>query len=133
MTEYRFLRGAEPYKRRFADDDEPLEAVGVTRGPAGALALRALRHLPAFPTWARSRVPAAFAWGTGAAPKWGPPWNVGSVEVSRGPGGVTRQARITWETGSYDLTLTAPEGFADETEDASAFLCAALAAGAAHR
>jgi CelD/BcsL family acetyltransferase involved in cellulose biosynthesis len=73
MTEYRFLRGAEAYKRRFADNDEPLEAVAVTRGPTGAVALRGLRHLPVFPSWARSRVPAALAWGTGAAPKWGPP------------------------------------------------------------
>jgi CelD/BcsL family acetyltransferase involved in cellulose biosynthesis len=73
MTEYRFLRGAEEYKRRFADDDERLEAVGVTRGLAGAVALRALRHLPFLPSWGRSRVPSAFAWGTGAAPKWGAP------------------------------------------------------------
>lgn len=32
VEEYRFLRGGEPYKRRFADDDRPLVTV-VTGGP----------------------------------------------------------------------------------------------------
>jgi len=33
--EYRFLRGGEPYKRRFADSERPVETVVVCRGPAG--------------------------------------------------------------------------------------------------
>ena len=71
--EYRFLRGSEPYKYRFADEDHPLEAVAVTRSPAGRAAVRGLRDFPRFPAWARRRVPAPFAWGTGASPRWGRP------------------------------------------------------------
>jgi hypothetical protein len=51
---------------------------------------------------------------------------VGPVEVSRDPDGITRQAQITWEGGSYDLMLTVPAEWADEGDDASSFLCAAL-------
>ena len=47
MREYRFLRGGEPFKRRFADADPGLETVVVTRGVrgwlAGAAAAAALR------------------------------------------------------------------------------------------
>jgi CelD/BcsL family acetyltransferase involved in cellulose biosynthesis len=47
MREYRFLRGGEPFKCRFADADHGLETVVVTRGArgrlAGAVAAGALR------------------------------------------------------------------------------------------
>jgi len=39
--EYRFLRGDESYKYRFADEDPGLVTVGVARGPVGAVALTA--------------------------------------------------------------------------------------------
>jgi CelD/BcsL family acetyltransferase involved in cellulose biosynthesis len=38
MREYRFLRGGEPFKSRFADADPGLETVVVTRGARGRLA-----------------------------------------------------------------------------------------------
>jgi CelD/BcsL family acetyltransferase involved in cellulose biosynthesis len=38
MREYRFLRGGEPFKSRFADVDPGLETVVVTRGARGRLA-----------------------------------------------------------------------------------------------
>jgi CelD/BcsL family acetyltransferase involved in cellulose biosynthesis len=38
MREYRFLRGGEPFKSRFADVDPGLETVVVTRGVRGRLA-----------------------------------------------------------------------------------------------
>jgi CelD/BcsL family acetyltransferase involved in cellulose biosynthesis len=41
--EYRFLRGDEPYKYRFANADPGLETVAVARGAAGRAALAALR------------------------------------------------------------------------------------------
>src|ERR671924_323808 len=46
MEEYRFLRGDEPYKYRFADSDPGLVTVGWARGLRGrsALALRQLRR-----------------------------------------------------------------------------------------
>lgn len=40
-TEYRFLRGAEPFKYRFADDDPGLETIGLARQPVAALTLAA--------------------------------------------------------------------------------------------
>jgi CelD/BcsL family acetyltransferase involved in cellulose biosynthesis len=39
VREYRFLRGDEPYKYRFATEDQGLETRGLTRGPAGRAAL----------------------------------------------------------------------------------------------
>jgi len=41
--EYRFLRGAEPYKYRFATSDPGLESIVVARGALGRAALGALR------------------------------------------------------------------------------------------
>ncbi len=38
IREYRFLRGDETYKRRFADSDEGLETVAVARGVRGKIA-----------------------------------------------------------------------------------------------
>ena len=37
-TEYRFGRGAEPFKYRFTDDDPGLETLLLSRGPSGRLA-----------------------------------------------------------------------------------------------
>ncbi len=42
-AEYRFLRGDEPYKYRFADSDPGLESIVVARGAAGRAALAAIR------------------------------------------------------------------------------------------
>ncbi len=39
-SEYRFLRGGEPYKRRFADYDPGLDTFVVGRGPAARAAIR---------------------------------------------------------------------------------------------
>jgi CelD/BcsL family acetyltransferase involved in cellulose biosynthesis len=39
MEEYRFLRGGEPYKFRFADSDAGLETIAVSSGMAGRLAV----------------------------------------------------------------------------------------------
>jgi CelD/BcsL family acetyltransferase involved in cellulose biosynthesis len=36
MREYRFLRGDEPYKYRFADHDPGLETFAMSHGPRGA-------------------------------------------------------------------------------------------------
>jgi CelD/BcsL family acetyltransferase involved in cellulose biosynthesis len=40
MQEYRFLRGGEEYKYRFADSDPGLETIALTRGRLGRLAVR---------------------------------------------------------------------------------------------
>jgi CelD/BcsL family acetyltransferase involved in cellulose biosynthesis len=50
VHEFAFLRGHEPYKYRFANDDRGLDSVCVTRGFAAAAALtfiQALRSSPA--------------------------------------------------------------------------------------
>jgi CelD/BcsL family acetyltransferase involved in cellulose biosynthesis len=70
-TEYRFLRGDEAYKRRFADHDDGLQSVGVAANSRGGALLTALARLPQLPRWAVRRVPAPFAWGTGGSPIWG--------------------------------------------------------------
>jgi CelD/BcsL family acetyltransferase involved in cellulose biosynthesis len=41
QEEFRFLRGDEPYKYQFTDDDPGLETVGVARGALGSAALLA--------------------------------------------------------------------------------------------
>jgi dTDP-4-amino-4,6-dideoxygalactose transaminase/CelD/BcsL family acetyltransferase involved in cellulose biosynthesis len=46
MQEYRFLRGAEKFKYRFATDDPQIETVGMGRGPLGRAALEASSLLP---------------------------------------------------------------------------------------
>ena len=43
MSEYRFLRGGEAYKDRFASDDAGLETVALVRGPVGRAALLAAK------------------------------------------------------------------------------------------
>ncbi len=43
--EYWFLRGPEPYKARFADQDPGLETMVVPHGLRGRVALKAIRHL----------------------------------------------------------------------------------------
>lgn len=40
VGEYRFLRGGEAYKRRFANEDRQVETIGRSRGLVGAAALR---------------------------------------------------------------------------------------------
>ena len=47
VGEYRFLRGGEAYKGRFATDDPGLETVGIARTPGGRLALAAARTVDA--------------------------------------------------------------------------------------
>jgi CelD/BcsL family acetyltransferase involved in cellulose biosynthesis len=49
VQEYRFLRGQEAYKYRFAEEDAGLETIALTRGPAAKLALSAVRHAYASP------------------------------------------------------------------------------------
>jgi len=46
MSEYRFGRGAEDYKSRFADDDPGLETLVLVRGVRGRLAVAAARAIP---------------------------------------------------------------------------------------
>lgn len=48
MDEYRFLRGGEEYKLRFADQGAGLETIGIAGGLRGALALRVA---PVFVRW----------------------------------------------------------------------------------
>jgi CelD/BcsL family acetyltransferase involved in cellulose biosynthesis len=73
LSEYRFLRGAEPYKSRFANADPGLESVAIARGAPARLARDALRPLPRAPRRVRLSVPAPYAWGTGAPPLWSRP------------------------------------------------------------
>jgi CelD/BcsL family acetyltransferase involved in cellulose biosynthesis len=42
MSEYRFLRGDEPYKYRFATSDQGVETIGIARGLASRTALAAV-------------------------------------------------------------------------------------------
>ncbi|MEA2279143.1 MAG: hypothetical protein QOC78_4103 [Solirubrobacteraceae bacterium] len=58
MSEYRFLRGGEGYKARFATDDPGLETIALGRG-AGRGAARAAGALPRLPARARHRLAAA--------------------------------------------------------------------------
>lgn len=46
LAEYRFLRGAESFKYRFATDDEGLETIAVARGALATTALAASSALP---------------------------------------------------------------------------------------
>jgi CelD/BcsL family acetyltransferase involved in cellulose biosynthesis len=71
--EYRFLRGDEPYKRRFADADPGLVSIAIARTPVARALVRAIRPVPRLPREVRRRVPAPFAWGTGGSPVWGAP------------------------------------------------------------
>jgi CelD/BcsL family acetyltransferase involved in cellulose biosynthesis len=54
--EYRFLRGAESYKGRFASEDQGLETVGVANGLPGRAALRAVRTALSLPPGVRRRM-----------------------------------------------------------------------------
>ncbi|HEY4377566.1 MAG TPA: GNAT family N-acetyltransferase, partial [Acidimicrobiales bacterium] len=73
LCDYRFLRGDEPYKRRFADRDAGLQTVAWTNGRVGDLALGVVRHVPSLSRKARRRVPAPYAWDTGGSPRWSRP------------------------------------------------------------
>lgn len=44
--EYRFLRGDEPFKYRFASHDHGLESIVLARGPAGRAAMQVALRLP---------------------------------------------------------------------------------------
>jgi CelD/BcsL family acetyltransferase involved in cellulose biosynthesis len=55
MSEYRFLRGGEGYKARFATDDPGLETIALGRG-AGRGAARAAAALPRLPARVRHRL-----------------------------------------------------------------------------
>jgi hypothetical protein len=46
MEEYRFLRGNEAYKYRFASRDPEVETVAVTARPRGAAVVAARRMVP---------------------------------------------------------------------------------------
>jgi CelD/BcsL family acetyltransferase involved in cellulose biosynthesis len=72
-TEYRFLRGGEPYKARFADTDSGLESIVFARGAAARAMARAIAPVPRLPRPARRAVPAPYAWGTGGSPRWSRP------------------------------------------------------------
>jgi len=72
-TEYRMLRGAEPYKMRFADRDDRLVSATVSPTAMGRLVHPAVARIGGLPRWAIRRVPASIAWGTGGSPVWGPP------------------------------------------------------------
>ena len=73
LREYRFLRGDEPYKYRFADREDRLESIGVGQSAAGLLAFSAVRHLYDVPYPLRRMVPSPYSWGTGTVPRWGRP------------------------------------------------------------
>jgi CelD/BcsL family acetyltransferase involved in cellulose biosynthesis len=45
ITEYRFLRGSEPFKYRFADADPGLQTIGVAHGVRGQAAVAAMAAL----------------------------------------------------------------------------------------
>ena len=46
VREYRFLRGGEDFKYRFASDDPGLETIALWRSPAGRVAVEAAARLP---------------------------------------------------------------------------------------
>ena len=57
MREYRFGRGHEPYKSRFADHDPGLAAIAIAAGATGAVAgLAALRQALRMPITVRRRI-----------------------------------------------------------------------------
>jgi CelD/BcsL family acetyltransferase involved in cellulose biosynthesis len=53
VHEFALLRGYEPYKYRFATDDQELDSLCVTRGPAGSAALAVIRAIRSFPAAAK--------------------------------------------------------------------------------
>jgi CelD/BcsL family acetyltransferase involved in cellulose biosynthesis len=71
LREYRFLRGGEAYKLRFADADRGVRTVACARGVRGRALAHALAGAGALPRPLRRHVPAALAWGSGAAPARG--------------------------------------------------------------
>ena len=68
LREYRFLRGGEAYKLRFADADRGVRTFACARGLRGTTLAHALAGARALPGPVRRRMPAALAWGSGAAP-----------------------------------------------------------------
>jgi CelD/BcsL family acetyltransferase involved in cellulose biosynthesis len=58
VAQYRFLRGDEPFKRRFATGDRPIATLGLPRTLRGASALAAARVVLLVPPGTRARVAA---------------------------------------------------------------------------
>jgi CelD/BcsL family acetyltransferase involved in cellulose biosynthesis len=56
VREYRFLRGGEAYKDRFADGGHEVETVAIARGPLGRGAMLAARGARRLPSRLRARV-----------------------------------------------------------------------------
>jgi hypothetical protein len=56
VSEYRFLRGAEPYKWRFAGRDPGVVTVGAANGALGRAVLHGARWQPNLPQPLRWRV-----------------------------------------------------------------------------
>jgi CelD/BcsL family acetyltransferase involved in cellulose biosynthesis len=56
VTEYRFLLGDEPFKGRFAEEDEGVETLTVSRGMRGLAAVAAARAALRMPPAIRRRV-----------------------------------------------------------------------------
>jgi len=56
LPEYRFLRGGEAYKQRFANSDPGLETVALPHGVAARAALLAARSALRLPPAARARI-----------------------------------------------------------------------------
>jgi CelD/BcsL family acetyltransferase involved in cellulose biosynthesis len=59
QAEYRFLRGPEPYKQRFATRDAPVDTVVLARGPVGAAVVAATRAAVRLPLARRAVTNAA--------------------------------------------------------------------------
>jgi hypothetical protein len=51
---------------------------------------------------------------------------IGPVQVRQDAGSVERMAWVEWATGDFELRARADQDVADDSDDASAFLCAAL-------
>ena len=49
MRRFHLLRGDEPYKARFADEDDGLETIALSRGVVGRLAVRSAMAALALP------------------------------------------------------------------------------------
>ena len=68
LREYRFLRGEEPYKFRFADTDRGVQTVAFARGLPGNAMLRVLLSATVLPPALRWKLPSVLRWGLAGAP-----------------------------------------------------------------
>ena len=127
VREYRFLRGAEAYKQRFADRDFALESVARTNG-----ARVAERRSAPSPAWRATRA----GRGSGCPRDWRgarAPHRSGARRDRRAGAGdacdegdVVRTAQLAWDGGTEGVWTRAPVVFADTTDDVSGFFCMAL-------